>query len=66
VEPVLFRVALSGDLPMRLGETLPLTATFPNDQRIEIPETVVRCSRGQEIAIKTVKIEAHTQAGLKH
>jgi hypothetical protein len=51
---------------MRLGETLPLTATFPNDQRIEIPETVVRCSRGQEIAIKTVKIEAHTQAGLKH
>src|SRR5713101_8232406 len=29
---------LSGDLPMRQGETLSLTVTLPNEQRIEIPE----------------------------
>lgn len=39
---------LSGDLPMRPGERLSLTVTFPNEQRIEIPEAVVRWSRGQE------------------
>jgi hypothetical protein len=35
---------LSGDLPMRPGETLSLTVTLPNEQRIEIPEAVVRWS----------------------
>jgi hypothetical protein len=39
---------LAGDLPMRPGETLSLTVTLPNEQRIEIPEAVVRWSRGQE------------------
>ena len=29
---------LSGDLPMRPGETLSLTVTLPNEQRIEVPE----------------------------
>ena len=33
---------LSGDLPMRPGQTLSLTVTLPNEQRIEIPEAVVR------------------------
>ena len=36
---------LSGDLPMRPGETVSLTVTLPNEQRIEIPEAVVRWSR---------------------
>ena len=34
----------SGDLPMRPGEILSLTVTLPNEQRIEIPEAVVRWS----------------------
>jgi len=29
------------------GETLSLTVTLPNEQRIEIPEAVVLWSRGQ-------------------
>jgi hypothetical protein len=33
---------LSGDLPMRPGETLSLTVTLPNEQQIKIPEAVVR------------------------
>jgi hypothetical protein len=38
---------LSGDLPMRPGETLSLTLTLPNEQHILIPEAVVRWSRGR-------------------
>ena len=57
---------LSGDLPMRPGEPLSLTITLPNEQRIEIPEAVVRWSRGQEFAVETVGIEPHTQARLAH
>jgi hypothetical protein len=48
------------------GETLSLTVTLPNEQRIKIPEAVVRWSRGQEFAVETVMIEVHTQVGLKH
>jgi hypothetical protein len=57
---------LSGDLPMRPGETLSLTVTLPNEQRIEVPEAVVRWSRGQEFAVETVVIEPHTHARLLH
>jgi hypothetical protein len=32
---------LSGDLPMRPDESLTLTVTLPNEQRIEIPDVVV-------------------------
>lgn len=31
---------------MRPGETLSLTVRLPNEQRIEIPETVVRWAKG--------------------
>jgi len=57
---------LSGDLPLRPGETLSLTVTLPNEQRIEIPEAVVRSSRGQEFAVENMAIEPHTRARLKH
>ena len=57
---------LSGDLPMRPGETLSLTVTLPNEQRIEIPEAVVRWSRGQEFAVENIVIQPHTHARLQH
>jgi hypothetical protein len=57
---------LSGDLPMRPGETLSLAVTLPNEQRIEIPEAIVRWSRGQEFAVENMAVEPHTQARLKH
>jgi hypothetical protein len=57
---------LSGDLPMRPGETLSLTVTLPNEQRIEISQAVVRWSRGQEFAVENMAIAPHTQARLKH
>ena len=55
---------LSGDLPMRPGETLWLTVTLPNDNRIEVPEAVVRWSKGQEFAVENTSIELHTHARL--
>ena len=33
------RWRLSGDVPMRPGETLSLTVTLPNEQRIEVADT---------------------------
>ena len=57
---------LSGDLPMHPVETLSLTVTLPNEQRIEIPEAVVRWSKGQEFAVENIAIEPHTQARLAH
>jgi len=57
---------LSGDLPMRLGERLSLTVTLPNEQRIEVPEAVVRWSRGQEFAVENLAIRLHTRARLQH
>ena len=51
---------------MRLGETISLTITLPNEQRFEVPEAVVRWSRGQEFAAETRLIEPHTQARLQH
>ena len=57
---------LSGDLPMRSGETLSLTVTLPNEQHILIPEAVVRWSRGHEFAVENMSIAPHTQARLQH
>ena len=57
---------LSGDLPMRPGETLSLTVTLPNEQRIVVPETVVRWSRGQEFAVENFLIEQHNHVRLQH
>ena len=37
---------------MRTGEALSMTVTMPNEQRIEVPEAVVRWSRGDEFAVE--------------
>jgi len=57
---------LTGDLPMRPGESLSLIVTLPNEQHIIIPQAVVRWSRGQEFAVETVMVEQHTHARLQH
>ena len=57
---------LSGDLPMRAGETLSLTVTLPNKQRLEIPEALVRWSRGQEFAVESVVLDPPIDVRLQH
>lgn len=51
---------------MRPGETLALTVTLPNEQRIKISEGVVRWSRGQEFAVENVVVERHSHTRLQH
>lgn len=51
---------LSGDFPMQPGETLSLTVTQPNEQRIAIPEAMVRWSRGKDFAMENSLVEPHT------
>ncbi len=51
---------------MRPGETISLTVTLPNEQRIAVTEAVVRWSRGQEFAVENLAIEPHTRAQLQH
>lgn len=50
---------LSGDLPMHAGETLSLTVTLPNEQRIWVPEAVVRWSKGKNFPVENVVVEHH-------
>jgi hypothetical protein len=51
---------------MRPGESFSLTVTLPNEQRIKIPEAVVRWSKGQEFAVENVEVEAHAHTRLQH
>jgi hypothetical protein len=57
---------LSGDWPMRPDTALSLTVTLPNEQRIIIPESVVRWSPGQECAVENTVITRRTEARLQH
>jgi hypothetical protein len=43
-----------------------LTVTLPKGLRIEVPQVVVRWSRGQEFAVENVLIAPHTHARLQH
>jgi len=56
---------LSGGLLMRPGETLSLTVRLSNEERIEVPQAVVRWSRGQEFAVQNVMVARHTHARLQ-
>jgi len=49
---------LSGDLPVRPGETLSLTVTLPDERRSEIPEPKIRWSRGQGSTVGNISIDA--------
>ena len=62
----MYRLATLGRPAHATGETLPLTVTLPNKQRIEVPEAVVRWSRGQEFAVENVLIEQHNHVRLQH
>ena len=57
---------LSGNLLIQPGESLSLTVTLLNAQRIEVPEAVVQWSRGQEFAVEDVVIVPHTHACIQY
>jgi hypothetical protein len=57
---------LSGDLPMRPGETLSLTVTLPKQQSIVVAAAIVRWVRGQECGAETLVVEKQTHSRLEH
>jgi hypothetical protein len=57
---------LSGDVPLRVGETCSLTVNLPNQQSIYVTAAIVRWVRGQEYGLETLVVEKQTQSRLEH
>jgi hypothetical protein len=57
---------LSGDVPLRVGQTCPLTITVPNQQRIFVAAAIVRWGRGQEYGLETLAVENRTHRRVEH
>jgi hypothetical protein len=51
---------LSGDVPLRVGQTCPLTVKLPNQPSLFIATGIARWVRGQEYGVET--LEADKQA----
>ena len=62
----MYRLATLGRPARATRGIPPLTVTLPNKQRIEVPEAVVRWSRGQSFAVENVLIEQHNHVRLQH
>jgi hypothetical protein len=56
---------ISGDLPLRIGQTIPLTVTFPNQHSIFVAAAIVRWMRRQEYGLETLVMEKRTQIRLE-
>jgi hypothetical protein len=57
---------LSGDLPLRVGETCSFTIHLPNHQSIYGAAAIVRGCEGQESGLESLLLERHTPARLHH
>jgi PilZ domain len=57
---------LSGDVPLRVGETCSLTVNLPNQQSIYVAAAIVRWVRGQEYGLETLVVEKQTHCRLEH
>ncbi len=45
---------LSGDLPLRIGQSFPMTVTLPDRQRLFVAAGIVRWVRGEEYGVETL------------
>ena len=57
---------LSGDVPLRVGQTCPLTVNLPNQQSIFVAAVIVRWVRGPEYGMETLVVEKQTHSRLEH
>jgi PilZ domain-containing protein len=57
---------LSGDLPLRVGQTCSLTVNLPNQESIFVAAVIVRWVRGQEYGLETLAVEEQTHSRLEH
>src|SRR5215831_9524197 len=45
---------LSGNLPLQVGQSFPMTVTLPNRRRIDVAAAVVRWMRGNRYGVETL------------
>jgi hypothetical protein len=57
---------LSGDVPLQVGQTCPLTVTLPNQESIFVDAAIVRWVRGQEYGLETLTVDKPTQSRVEH
>ena len=57
---------LSGDLPLRVGQTCPLTVHLPNQLSLFVAGAIVRWAQGQEYGLETLVVEKQTHSRLEH
>jgi hypothetical protein len=66
LESLVFQLATLRRPDRASRETLSITVTLPNEQRIEVPDAVVRWSREQEFTVENLANKPHTRARLPH
>ena len=53
---------LSGDVPLRVGQTCPVTINLPNQEILVVAAAIVRWARGQEYSLETLVADTQTQS----
>jgi hypothetical protein len=56
---------LSGNLSLRVGQTVPLTVTLSSEQSMFIAAAIVRWRRGRDYGLETLVMKKQTQERLK-
>ena len=56
---------LSGDVPLRVGQTCPVTINLPNQPSVIVAAAIVRWVRGQEYGLETLVVEKPTHRRLE-
>ena len=57
---------LTGDVPLRVGQTCPLTINLPNQSSLVVAAAIVRWGRGQEYGLETLVADKQTQSRVEH
>lgn len=57
---------LSGDMPLRVGQTCPVTINLPNQPSLFVAGAIVRWVRGQEYGLETLVVDKETQSQVEH
>ena len=57
---------LSGDVPLRVGQSFPMTVTLPNQQSIFVAAAIVRWVRGPEYGLETLVADKQTHSRMEH
>ena len=57
---------LSGDVPLRVGQTCPLTVHVPHQLSLFVAGAIVRWVQGQEYGLETLVVDKETQSQVEH